>query len=90
MIETSYTELYRCAQARRRRLRFVKRLQSMTQWRYWSGAEQDAVFSMALSPDATRLATVHHSGRFSLWHLPALTLQQTWRLDEQVRARIII
>ena len=68
----------------------MRRLKVAAQWSYWAGQELDGVYTMALSPDGTRLATVHHSGRFSVWQVPSLKLSKTWLLHEQVRVLFLV
>ncbi|XP_057309196.1 NBAS subunit of NRZ tethering complex-like [Hydractinia symbiolongicarpus] len=42
-----------------------------------------SVFKIALSPDATRLVSLHIDGRISVWHIPSAKLEQTWHKSEQ-------
>ncbi|KAJ8315923.1 hypothetical protein KUTeg_006524 [Tegillarca granosa] len=45
---------------------------------------QDGIFNMCLSPDKKLLATLHHSGKLSIWHVPSLKLFHTWKQEDQV------
>ncbi|KAJ8304032.1 hypothetical protein KUTeg_017615 [Tegillarca granosa] len=44
---------------------------------------QDGIFNMCLSPDKKLLATLHHSGKLSIWHVPSLKLFHTWNQEDQ-------
>ncbi|XP_069137324.1 NBAS subunit of NRZ tethering complex-like [Argopecten irradians] len=48
-----------------------------------SGGHQDGVYRMCLSPDTKMLATIHHSGKLTLWHIPSLKQYRRWAHDEQ-------
>ncbi|XP_062324090.1 NBAS subunit of NRZ tethering complex [Osmerus eperlanus] len=45
--------------------------------------EQDGVFRMSLSPDATLLAVLHFSGCLSLWEIPSLRHRAQWEQEKQ-------
>ncbi|XP_060044395.1 NBAS subunit of NRZ tethering complex [Erinaceus europaeus] len=45
--------------------------------------EQDGIFKMSLSPDGSLLATIHFSGKLSIWAVPSLKLQGEWAQSEQ-------
>ncbi|KAF7247822.1 Neuroblastoma-amplified sequence [Varanus komodoensis] len=45
--------------------------------------EQDGVFKMSLSPDGTRLAAVHFSGKLTIWGIPSLRQQGEWEQSDQ-------
>ncbi|XP_032999018.1 neuroblastoma-amplified sequence isoform X1 [Lacerta agilis] len=47
------------------------------------GREQDGVFKMSLSPDGTRLATIHFSGKLTIWGIPSLRQQGEWEQSDQ-------
>ncbi|XP_073905302.1 NBAS subunit of NRZ tethering complex isoform X2 [Castor canadensis] len=47
------------------------------------GHEQDGVFKMSLSPDGSLLATIHFSGKLSIWAVPSLKQQGSWDQNEQ-------
>ncbi|XP_037384398.1 NBAS subunit of NRZ tethering complex [Talpa occidentalis] len=47
------------------------------------GQEQDGIFKMSLSPDGTSLATIHFSGKLSIWAIPSLKQQGEWNQSEQ-------
>ncbi|XP_072534996.1 NBAS subunit of NRZ tethering complex isoform X2 [Salminus brasiliensis] len=45
--------------------------------------EQDGVFRMSVSPDASTLAVIHFSGTLSLWDVPSLKQRSSWMQEEQ-------
>ncbi|XP_061478724.1 NBAS subunit of NRZ tethering complex isoform X2 [Rhineura floridana] len=47
------------------------------------GKEQDGVFKMSLSPDGTRLAAIHFSGKLTIWGIPSLKQQGEWEQTDQ-------
>ncbi|XP_063110384.1 NBAS subunit of NRZ tethering complex isoform X3 [Cavia porcellus] len=47
------------------------------------GQEQDGIFKMSLSPDGSLLATVHFSGKLSVWAVPSLRQLRAWEQREQ-------
>ncbi|KAJ7341060.1 hypothetical protein JRQ81_004751, partial [Phrynocephalus forsythii] len=47
------------------------------------GREQDGVFKMSLSPDGTRLAVIHFSGKLTIWGVPSLRQQGEWEQCDQ-------
>uniref|UniRef100_A0A803SNA9 NBAS subunit of NRZ tethering complex n=1 Tax=Anolis carolinensis TaxID=28377 RepID=A0A803SNA9_ANOCA len=47
------------------------------------GREEDGVFKMSLSPDGTRLAAIHFSGKLTIWGIPSLRQQGEWEQSEQ-------
>ncbi|CAI5769585.1 neuroblastoma-amplified sequence isoform X1 [Podarcis lilfordi] len=47
------------------------------------GREQDGVFKMSLSPDGTRLAAIHFSGKLTIWGIPSLRQQGEWEQSDQ-------
>ncbi|XP_077167102.1 NBAS subunit of NRZ tethering complex isoform X2 [Paroedura picta] len=47
------------------------------------GTEQDGVFRMSLSPDGTRLAAIHFSGKLTIWAIPSLKQQGEWEQSDQ-------
>ncbi|XP_062981250.1 NBAS subunit of NRZ tethering complex [Elgaria multicarinata webbii] len=47
------------------------------------GREQDGVFKMSLSPDGTRLAAIHFSGKLTIWAIPSLKQQGEWEQSDQ-------
>ncbi|KAM6458959.1 NBAS subunit of NRZ tethering complex isoform 2-T2 [Liasis olivaceus] len=47
------------------------------------GSEKDGIFKMSLSPDNTRLAVIHFSGKLTIWHIPSLKQQGEWEQSDQ-------
>ncbi|KAM3855647.1 NBAS subunit of NRZ tethering complex isoform 2-T2 [Vipera latastei] len=47
------------------------------------GREKDGVFKMRLSPDNTRLAVIHFSGRLTIWSIPSLKQLREWEQGDQ-------
>ncbi|XP_039190737.1 neuroblastoma-amplified sequence isoform X2 [Crotalus tigris] len=47
------------------------------------GREKDGVFKMRLSPDNTRLAVIHFSGRLTIWSIPSLKQLREWEQSDQ-------
>lgn len=45
---------------------------------------QDGVFKMSLSPDGTRLAAIHFSGKLTVWGIPSLKQLGEWEQNDQV------
>ncbi|XP_026530082.1 neuroblastoma-amplified sequence [Notechis scutatus] len=47
------------------------------------GREKDGVFKMRFSPDNTRLAVIHFSGKLTIWSIPSLKQLREWEQNEQ-------
>ncbi|KAG8124286.1 hypothetical protein E2320_019602 [Naja naja] len=43
----------------------------------------DGIFKMRFSPDNTRLAVIHFSGRLTIWSIPSLKQLREWEQNEQ-------
>ncbi|XP_021365609.1 neuroblastoma-amplified sequence-like [Mizuhopecten yessoensis] len=48
-----------------------------------STGNQDGIYKMCLSPDSKMLATIHQSGKLTLWQIPSLKKYRSWAHDEQ-------
>ncbi|XP_078722681.1 NBAS subunit of NRZ tethering complex isoform X1 [Lampetra fluviatilis] len=64
------------------RSRLLTRLPGLPRWGR-VGRDQDGIYKLSLSPDASVLAAVHFSGKLSIWEVPSLSLKQAWSQEQQ-------